>query len=129
MATFGPHLIIDLKKCNKEKLADKELIRDLLSSLPGSIGMTRISEPQVFYYKGEIPEDHGITGTVVLAESHCSIHTFQDKGYCFIDVFSCKSFDTDKALQNVKNVFEAKECDYQVIVRGKGFPKNKINKS
>ena len=58
MTTFGPHLIIDLKKCNKEKLADKELIRDLLSSLPGSIGMTRISEPQVFYYKGEIPEDH-----------------------------------------------------------------------
>ena len=123
MTIFGPHLVIDLKNCNKQKLSDKELVRDLLLTLPSSIGMTRISEPQVFYYSGDIPEDHGVTGTVVLAESHCSVHTFQDKGYCFVDIFSCKPFDTDKALQSVKDVFEAKEYDSQVIIRGEGFPR------
>ena len=123
MANFGPHLIIDLKNCNKEKLSDIDLVRDILTHLPEKIGMTRISEPQVFYYKGDIPEDHGVTGTVVLAESHCSIHTFQDKGYCFVDIFSCKPFDTDKALREIKETFKAKECDYQVILRGRDFPR------
>ena len=123
MTVFGPHLIVDLKNCNKEKLANKEIVRDLLLNLPSSIGMTRISEPQVFYYSGDIPEDHGVTGTVVLAESHCSVHTFQDKGYCFVDIFSCKSFDTDKALQQIKDTFESQICESQVIIRGKGFPR------
>ena len=123
MDYFGPHMVIDLSDCNAEKLADKELVYNTLLELPEKIGMTRISEPDVFNYSGVVPEDCGVTGVVVLAESHCSIHTFQEKGYCFVDIFSCKQFDTEKALIELVDIFEARECEMKIIERGKNFPR------
>jgi S-adenosylmethionine decarboxylase len=70
-----------------------------------------------------VPEDHGVTGVVVLAESHCSIHTFPEKGYCFVDIFSCKEFDTKTALNEIVEAFESNKFDVQVLKRGVGFPK------
>jgi len=123
MSHFGPHLIMDLRECNSDKLNSKELVYNILLNLPEKIGMTRISEPDVFHYSGKVPEDHGVTGVVVLAESHCSIHTFADKGYCFVDIFSCKEFDTKTALNEIVEAFESQSFDVQVLKRGIGFPK------
>jgi S-adenosylmethionine decarboxylase len=123
MAYFGPHLLLDLRKCNKEKLASKKLVYDILLSLPEKIGTTRISEPSVFYYSGNNPEDQGVTGIVVLAESHCSIHTFQEKGYCFVDIFSCKKFDVDKALDELVSLFQSQDYKARVVERGADFPR------
>ena len=123
MDYFGPHMVIDLSDCNREKLADRKLVYNTLLELPEKIGMTRISVPDVFSYSGVVPEDCGVTGVVVLAESHCSIHTFQEKGYCFVDIFSCKQFDTDKALHELVGIFEARACEMRIIERGKNFPR------
>ena len=40
----------------------------------------------------------GISGFVMIAESHISVHTFPDQDYVFIDIFSCRPFDTDAAI-------------------------------
>lgn len=118
---FGPHLMLDLQECNREKLSDYDLIFNVLHELPEKIGMTKITQPYVFPYSGLIPEDRGITGTVIIAESHISIHTFQEKDYCFVDVFSCKNFDVDFAASYFINCFESKKYDKQVALRGKDF--------
>ena len=120
---FGPHLILDLSMCDNETLGDIELVRTILMELPEKIGMTRISEPEVFRYSGKVPEDCGVTGVVVLAESHCSIHTFQEKGYCFVDIFSCKQFDHNKAIKELTNAFDSKITSYKILKRGAGFPR------
>lgn len=120
---FGPHLLLDLGECNNILLADQKLVYDLLYNIPEQVGMTRISEPNVFYYTGRVPEDHGVTGVVVLAESHCSIHTFQEKGHCFIDLFSCKDFDANMAVELFSKAFEAKSITHRVVERGKGYPR------
>lgn len=88
--TFGPHVTIDLIGCPKEILSDYNLHFDYLKRLPDLIDMTPITQPYVFPYSGLVPEDKGITGIVIIAESHLSIHSFEDKGYSFIDIFSCK---------------------------------------
>jgi S-adenosylmethionine decarboxylase len=118
---FGPHLMLDLSKCNAAKLRDYNLIFRILHELPEKIGMTRITEPYVFPYSGLIPEDKGITGTVIIAESHISIHTFQEKDYCFVDVFSCKNFDVEYAAEYLINVFESKKFEKNIVNRGKDF--------
>jgi len=118
---FGPHLMLDLRQCKEESLRDYNLIFRVLHDLPEKIGMTKITQPYVFHYAGLVPEDKGITGTVIIAESHISIHTFQEKDYCFIDVFSCKNFDVDFAAEYLVNAFESKEYDKHVINRGKNF--------
>jgi len=119
--SFGPHLMLDLRECKEEKLSDLNLVFNILHDLPKKIGMTRITEPYVFPYSGLIPEDKGITGTVIIAESHISIHTFQEKDYCFVDVFSCKDFDVSFAAEYIINAFESKKYDKHIVNRGKEF--------
>lgn len=119
--SFGPHLMLDLNHCNKAKLKDYNLIFDVLYDLPEKIGMTKITQPYVFPYSGLVPEDKGITGTVIIAESHISIHSFQEKDFCFVDVFSCKDFDVEFAAKYLINAFESKKYEKHVIGRGKDF--------
>ena len=124
---FGPHLTLDLSDCNIRKLKDLDFIFKILYDLPSQIGMTKITQPYVFPYNGLVPEDKGITGFVVIAESHIAIHTFEDKGYIFIDLFSCKSFDVEKAAKYLIDAFEAKKIEKNVIQRGKDFPREETS--
>lgn len=123
MDTFGPHLTLDLNDCNPEKLRDFDLVFEVLDQLPDMIGMTKITQPYVFKYSGLVPEDKGITGFVVIAESHISIHTFQEKNYVFIDLFSCKPFNYEFAQQYLIDVFESKKPTVNVLMRGLDFPR------
>ena len=65
--TFGPHVTLDLRKCNKSRLSNFDFIFDILNNLPDMIGMTKLTQPYVFKYEGKVPEDKGITGFVVIA--------------------------------------------------------------
>jgi len=121
--SFGPHLTLDLSKCNKDRLSDYNFVFKLLNELPEIIGMTKIIQPYVFPYNGLVPEDKGITGIVIIAESHISIHTFEEKDYVFIDVFSCKGFDVEIAKKYFVEAFEAKEATINVVERGLDFPR------
>ncbi len=120
---FGPHLTLDLSGCNKEKLKDLDFVFGLLNDLPDMIGMTKITQPMVFPYSGLVPGDKGITGMVIIAESHISVHTFQEKDYVFVDIFSCKPFDYEKAAEFLINAFEAREVEKNVVQRGLNFPR------
>ncbi len=122
---FGPHLMLDCYGCNKEKLSDMDLIFDTLDKFPEKIGMTKIMPPYVFKYHGAVPEDWGVSGVVLIAESHITIHTFPDKDHAFIDVFSCKDFDTDFATNYMINLFESKEHEVSLSARGSEFKKIK----
>ncbi len=121
--TFGPHITIDLKGCPKEILSNYELHFEWLKKLPELIQMTPITQPYVFPYAGLVPEDKGITGIVIIAESHLSIHSFEDKGYSFIDIFSCKDFDIQKAVDTTIDFFKPSSYELNVVKRGKDFPR------
>lgn len=120
---FGPHLTLDLSNCNQDKLGNLEFAFNLLNNLPKLIGMTPITQPYVFPYSGLEPLDCGITGFLVIAESHISIHTFQKKDYVFIDVFSCKDFNVQDAINYFVDAFEAKTVVSNIVERGLEFPR------
>jgi len=121
--SFGPHLTLDLIGCPKEILQDYNLHFNFLKNLPEMIGMTPITQPYVFPYSGLVPEDKGITGIVIIAESHLSVHSFEDKGYTFIDMFSCKPFDVEKAEKFIIELFRPEKVEKNLIARGKDFPR------
>jgi len=121
---FGPHITLDLKGCPKDILSNYQLHFDYLKNIPELIQMTPITQPYVFPYEGLVPEDKGITGIVIIAESHISVHSFEEKGYCFIDIFSCKPFDCDKAIRLTKEIFKPEDCEVNVVSRGKDFPRD-----
>lgn len=112
------HLIIDGFRGNKDKLQDRELVYGVLDEYPASIQMTKIMPPYVFRYVGVKPEDWGISGFVLIAESHISIHTFPEKGYVNVDIFSCKTFDPDQAKQYIQEKLGLEVVEVRVIERG-----------
>ena len=124
MNGFGPHLMMDGYGCDKKKLRDLNLIYRILDELPARIGMTKIMPPYVFKYSGLKPEDWGLSGFVLIAESHISIHTFPEKSFVSVDIFSCKAFDAEFAATYFKEVFGMEKVETTVLDRGTEFPKD-----
>jgi S-adenosylmethionine decarboxylase len=111
---FGTHLMLDCYDCPKDKLEDTGHVFNILDSLPDKIKMTKVMSPQVFKYRGKVSEDWGLSGVVLIAESHISIHTFPDEQYAFIDIFSCKEFDIDHAREELLKLFKAKRHEIRI---------------
>jgi len=112
------HLIIDGYGGDPQKMMDVDFINQLLDVYPSRIGMTKISPPQVSKYIGTKPEDWGVSGFVLIAESHISIHTFPERSYINIDIFSCKEFDAEQAIKDLKDRFELAEIRTYILSRG-----------
>ena len=123
MREFGQHLTLDVSLCNKGKIIDQSYIYDILDKLPAELNMHKMSLPHVVKWLDPGAKVPGISGFVMIAESHISIHTFPEKDYVFMDVFSCKTFDAEKAARLLVKAFEAKKSTKKVITRGKGFPR------
>lgn len=121
---FGPHLTMDMYGCNKKKAKDVNFVFNFLDEFPSMIGMTKIMPPYTFSYSGLKPEDWGVSGIVLIAESHISVHTFPEKNYVSVDIFSCKDFDVESAVDIIASKFEAKSYEKNFFMRGRHFPKD-----
>ncbi len=114
------HLILDGYSSDAELLQDKEFIYQLLDGYPAEIGMNKIAPPYVIRYVGNKPEDWGISGIVLIAESHISIHTFVERRYVNIDVFSCKDFDVEKVVKDLGQRLHLVEMRFRLLDRATG---------
>ncbi|MCL4458566.1 MAG: adenosylmethionine decarboxylase [Chloroflexi bacterium] len=112
------HLVLDGRGGDYQKLQDLTLIYNILEELPGLIGMTKIMPPYVFRYEGTRVEDGGISGFVLIAESHISIHTFPERHLVNMDVFSCKEFDPEKMINYIQGKFGLQEVERYILRRG-----------
>jgi S-adenosylmethionine decarboxylase len=68
-------------------------------------------------------EPQGVTGTVLLAESHLAIHTWPECGFMTVDVYVCNlaSDNSDKAkrlFQTLEATMQPRRTKFQAIVRG-----------
>lgn len=114
----GTHLMLDCFGCDKKALSDKKLISKFLDCLPATLGMKKLVKPHIVsYHGGETWDRGGITGFVLIAESHISIHTFQHDGFFTADVYSCKPFDLEKAFGEFKNAFRFKTHKIRIVKR------------
>ncbi len=112
------HLVIDGYGGDIKVLQSEKLIYDFLDQYPASIGMNKISAPHVMTYVGSKPRDWGVSGFVLIAESHISIHTFPEHSYVNIDIFSCKEFDAEKAIEDLRERLGLKSIKSYVLDRG-----------
>ncbi len=119
MEHFGPHLTIDGYHCDNEKLKGLEYVYGFIENLVKEIGMTKMMLPYVVKWRDEGSDVDGISGFVMIAESHISIHTFPQTSYITADVYSCKEFDTEKAVKLFKKGFGIKEMEVNLVKRGR----------
>lgn len=112
------HLVIEGRGGDWHKLQDLPALYELLDTLPGRINMTKIMPPIVTRYVGVTPADWGISGFVMIAESHISVHTFPESGEVAIDVFSCKEFDPAHTCNLLMEAFGLQSVETCVLRRG-----------
>jgi len=110
---LGTHLLVELKDCNPEILKNLEKVRSVLVSAAKKAKATVIDlsfrEFQPF----------GISGFVVIAESHLSIHTWPEYGYAAVDIFTCGDFiKAEVAASYIIKQFESKNPSIVEMKRG-----------
>ncbi len=124
--TFGMHLMLDGYGCDRSKLESEAFVYRFLDEFPDDIGMTKIMQPSVLKYDGASLDGCGISGFVLIAESHVSIHTFPATGYVSIDIFSCKSFNLEAAEREIVRRFDIDAVEKNVLDRGVEYPRDTV---
>ncbi len=113
MNALGKHLLLELKDCNREVLNDLEFLKGLLLAAARESGATVLGESFHQF------SPHGISGVVIIAESHLFIHTWPEHGYAAVDIFTCgDSVQPGKAVQILISKLGAKNHSILEIQRG-----------
>ncbi|MYL62651.1 S-adenosylmethionine decarboxylase proenzyme [Bacillus hwajinpoensis] len=115
METLGHHIIAEMWNCNKEKLNDLVYIEETFASAALEAGAE--IRDVVFHPF----EPQGISGAVIIAESHLTIHSFPEHGYASVDVYTCgDKIDPSEAANAIARSLEAKTIHTVKIPRGTG---------
>lgn len=111
MHALGKHLLVELKDCDPEILKSLERVKNAMVSAAKKARATIID---VSFHEFS---PFGISGMVVIAESHLSIHTWPEYGYAAVDVFTCG--DIIKPEAAAKFLIEEFKCKNPSVVEMK----------
>ena len=113
MNALGKHLLLELKDCNEEVLNDLDFLRSTLVAAANDCGATVLGESFHPF------NPHGVSGVVIIAESHLSVHTWPEYGYAAVDIFTCgDSVQPEKAAEILIEKLGAKNHSLIEIQRG-----------
>ena len=113
MKSLGKQLIVELYGCNRALLDHPNHSERILVEAVNRSGATVI---QPFFHQFS---PHGVSGVVVIAESHVAIHTWPEYGYCAVDIFTCGTqVDPDLIYRYIRDEFQAQETSVQEVKRG-----------
>lgn len=110
---LGTHLLVELRDCNPDILKDLNKVKDALVSAAKEAKATIID---VSFHEFN---PFGISGMVVIAESHLSIHTWPEYSYAAVDIFTCGDvIRPEVAAQYLIQKFESKTPSIVEMKRG-----------
>lgn len=109
---YGRHYLIELTGCDPLKIKYVEQVRDVL------LKAAHASEATIVEHFFKQYEPHGVTGIILISESHFSIHTWPEDGFAALDILTCGQMKPEKAIDVVREGFQAKHVKKQIITRG-----------
>jgi S-adenosylmethionine decarboxylase proenzyme len=110
---IGYHTLIDLSGCNAQILNDAPALEAMLYELAARIGATPVKS--VFHPFAPI----GVSGVLVIAESHITIHTWPEHGFAALDFFTCGAqMQVEAGIAYLKEVLGAAQCTVRDFERG-----------
>lgn len=110
---LGRHMLLELYDCPLHILNDSGRIENILVDTVKQVNATLISKS--FHHFSP----YGVSGVVIIAESHITIHTWPEHRYAAIDVFTCdETIDYGLVETLLVNAFQALTHDTNIIARG-----------
>ncbi len=113
MNALGRHLLVELNDCNREVLNDLDLLREAMLTAAIESGAEVLGDSFHRF------NPQGVSGVIVIAESHLSVHTWPEFGYAAVDVFTCgTTVDPKTAAGVLIEKLGSKNHSLQEIQRG-----------
>ena len=116
-APIGVHALLDLH--GARGLEDLDFVEGILRDAASAAGATILGAHMHHFGEG-----FGVTGVVLLAESHMSIHTWPEHHYAAVDIFLCGGSNLQAAIEVIEDRFEAQVASIKVIERGETHAAN-----
>ncbi|MCP3874382.1 MAG: adenosylmethionine decarboxylase [Desulfobacteraceae bacterium] len=99
---LGRQLTIEYYECGEKILLSKNLVENALLKAAKDSGATIINSS---FHKFE---PQGISGVVIIAESHFTVHAWPEHDYAAVDIFTCgDNIDLEVAINSMKDSFES----------------------
>ncbi|MBN1595827.1 S-adenosylmethionine decarboxylase proenzyme [candidate division FCPU426 bacterium] len=125
MKALGRHILLELHGCDSNILKDHEQIAEIMKSAALAAKATIVKS--VFHHFNP----YGVSGVVVIAESHLSIHTWPEHGFAALDFFTCGDevdpwiahhyvaeklkAKSKKSIEIKRGVFDVAELKHKVV--------------
>ncbi len=112
MSSLGNHILVEFTGCKPE------ILNDVITIEKGMVDAALKAEMTVINSTFHHFSPYGVSGVVVIQESHLAIHTWPEYGYAAVDIFTCGETDTWAAFDYLKNQFHA--SNYSAIEMKRG---------
>lgn len=110
---LGRHLLAEFFECNPNVINNNALIEQLMKEAAVACGATIVQS--CFHHFNP----YGVSGVVVIAESHLTIHTWPEYGYASVDLYTCgDQCDPAVAFDYLQEKFHSAHCSYVEFKRG-----------
>ena len=110
---LGKHILVELYECDRDILNDHGVIKDLMIKAAEAAKATVVTADFHMF------NPFGVSGAVIIAESHLTIHTWPEHGYAAVDVFTCgDEVETEAAVEYLTKGLKAKKAESKTHLRG-----------
>lgn len=117
MKALGTHVVCELSGCDAGALTDVDTVREMM------VGAAKASRATIMEVAFHRFQPQGVSGVVVLAESHISIHTWPETGYAAMDFYTCGDHtDPWLACEFAASALNAKTMQTTEVKRGIAQP-------
>ena len=110
---LGRHILAEFFECDPNVLNNPSLVEKYMLEAALECGATVVNKCFHLF------APHGVSGVVIISESHLAIHTWPEYGYAAVDLFTCgEQCDPKVAYEFLKNKFNSKDTKYSQLNRG-----------
>ena len=109
---LGKQLIVELYDCNQKLLSNPDAINEIMCAAAEVMNATIVTS--TFHHFSPL----GVSGVVVIMESHLTIHTWPEYSYAAVDIFTCGDIDMSAGVAYLKEKLNAKNIECRELIRG-----------
>lgn len=113
LPSLGSHLLVEFYGCDSASLEVEEKVREAM------VEAARRSSASVVTDSFHEFKPYGVSGAVIIQESHYTIHTWPEHGYAAVDLFYCSNtVAVEEAVSTLQEYFKPKRSSYMLVRRG-----------
>lgn len=112
MKFLGKHIILELYDCPADVLSDPILIKEIMNDAANVMEATIVESK--FHHFSPL----GVSGVVIIMESHLTIHTWPEYGYAAVDIFTCGEIFMDKGIEYLRQHLKSGRMEVKKMGRG-----------